>query len=58
MLDYMQKQDAYRRKRLINSWEIRTMYNFLPTSKEDETTNLGCATVFIEILENAGVINI
>ena len=34
------------------------MYNVLPTSKEDETTNLGCATVFLEILENAGVINI
>ena len=31
---------------------------FLPTSKEDETTNIGCATVFIEILENAGLIHI
>ena len=31
---------------------------FLPTSKEDETTNIGCATVFIEILENAGLIKI
>ena len=31
---------------------------FVPTSKEDETTNLGCATVFLEILENAGLINI
>ena len=31
---------------------------FLPTSKGDDTTNLGCATVFLEILENAGLINI
>ena len=31
---------------------------FLPTSNEDETTNLGCTTVFLEILENAGLINI
>ena len=30
---------------------------FLPTSKEDETTNLGCAVVFLEILENAGLID-
>ena len=29
---------------------------FLPTSKEDETTNIGCATVFMEVLENAGLI--
>lgn len=31
---------------------------FLPTSKEDETTNLGCTTVFLEILENAGLIKL
>ena len=31
---------------------------FLPTSKEDKTTNIGCATVFLEILENTGLINI
>ena len=31
---------------------------FLSTSKEYETTNIGYATVFIEILENADLINI
>ena len=31
---------------------------FLPTSKEDETTNIGCAIVFFEILQNAGLITI
>ena len=31
---------------------------FLSTSKEDETNNPGCAVVFLEILENAGLIDI
>ena len=30
----------------------------MPTSKEDKITNLGCAVVFLEILENAGLIKI
>ena len=31
---------------------------FLSSSKEEKTTNLGCATVFLEMLQNAGLINI
>ena len=31
---------------------------FLPTSKEDETKNLGCVNVFLKILENTGLINV
>ena len=36
----------------------KLVFYFLPTSKEDETTNLGCAVVFLEILKNTGLIDI
>ena len=48
-------------KKEVGQWFVhkpKVEICFLPTSKEDETTNLGCATVFLEILENAGLINI
>ena len=48
-------------KKEVEQWfgnKNKVQICFLPTSKEDETTNLGCATVFLEILENAGIINI
>ena len=56
----------YAKARIIQNKEVTQWFGdkdkveicFLPTSKEDETTNLGCATVFLEILENAGLINI
>ena len=56
----------YNRARILQKKEVIKWFGdkpkveicFLPTSKEDETTNLGCATVFLEILENAGLINI
>lgn len=39
--------------------EIKTISRFvLPTSKEGETIDLGRAPVFLEILENVGLINI
>ena len=56
----------YAKARCIQKQEVKQWFGdrnklqicFLPTSKEDETTNLGCATVFLEILENAGLIRI
>ena len=48
-------------KKEVTQWfgeKNKVQICFLPTSKEDKTTNLGCATVFLEILENTVVINI
>lgn len=40
----------------IKQWFVNKVnVSFLPNPKEDETANLGCAVVFMEILENAGV---
>ena len=45
----------------VNKWfcnKEKVSICFLPMSKEYETTNLGCAVLFLEILENAGLIDI
>ena len=39
-------------------WRYKLEICFLPTSEEDETANLGCAVVFLGILENAGLITL
>ena len=31
---------------------------FLPTYKEDDITNLECVVVFLEIIENVGIIEL
>ena len=56
----------YNRARNVQKTEVKKWFGnkekvkicFLPTLKVDKTTNLGCAVVFLEILENAGLIEI
>ena len=57
---------VYAKSRMMQKKEVTQWFGdknkvqicFLPTSKEDQTTNLGCATVFLKILENASLLNI
>ena len=57
----LHKNASLFQKREVQQWfneKDKVKICFLPTSKEDETTNIGCATVFFEILQNAGLISI
>ena len=57
---------VYTNASLFQNREVQRWFNeknkvkiyFLPTFKEDETTNIGCATMFFEILQNDGIISI
>ena len=59
MMVCMLKQEIHSNERSKNGLVRRKVkICFLPTSKEDDTTNLGCDVVFLEILENAGLVEI
>ena len=58
MMDGIYKNEKLFQQREVKRWfgeKDKVELCFLPTSKEDQTINVGCATVFFEILKNAGI---